>query len=103
MKLLAYPTLGHRVIGGPSACVRAVDYPQLVANAIERLLPALNAIRKVADSTMPIPETIRSAIERASARSEAFNGAGETHTLTHTTVNIGTVRGGVRTMWCSSP
>jgi succinyl-diaminopimelate desuccinylase len=71
-------------------------HPHLGANAIERLLPALDAIRTVADSAMPIPESIRSAIESASARSEAFNGAGETHTLTHTTVNIGTVRGGVR-------
>jgi succinyl-diaminopimelate desuccinylase len=71
-------------------------HPHLGVNAIERLLPALDAIRTVADSTMPIPENIRAAIEKTGGRSEARNGAGETHTLTHTTVTIGMVQGGVR-------
>ena len=71
-------------------------HPHLGVNAIERLLPALDAIRTVADSTLPIPENIRSAIEKTGGRAEALNGAGETHTLTHITVTIGTVQGGIR-------
>jgi succinyl-diaminopimelate desuccinylase len=71
-------------------------HPHLGANAIERLLPALDAIRTVADATMPIPESVRAAIEHASERSEVLSGAGETHTLTHTTVNIGMIQGGGR-------
>ncbi len=69
-------------------------HPHLGVNAIEHLLPALHAIRTVAESTMPIPENIRAAIEKTGGRSEI--GAGETHTLTHTTVTIGMVGGGVR-------
>jgi succinyl-diaminopimelate desuccinylase len=69
-------------------------HPHLGANAIERLLPALDAIRTVAESTMPIPKNIRAAIEKTGERPEI--GAGETHTLTHTTVTIGTVQGGAR-------
>jgi succinyl-diaminopimelate desuccinylase len=71
-------------------------HPHLGANAIERLLPALNAILTVADSTLPVPEDLRAAIEKAAGRSEALLGAGETHTLTHTTVTIGMVQGGAR-------
>jgi succinyl-diaminopimelate desuccinylase len=71
-------------------------HPHRGANAIERLLPALQAILTVADTTMPLPAAARAAIEAASDRSEAHNGAGETHTLTHVTVNIGMVRGGER-------
>ena len=71
-------------------------HPHLGVNAIERLLPALDAIRTVADSTLPIPENIRAAIEKTGERSETLNGAGETHTLTHITVTIGMVQGGVR-------
>jgi succinyl-diaminopimelate desuccinylase len=69
-------------------------HPHLGVNAIERLLPALDAIRTVADSTMPISEHIRAAIEKTGGRSEI--GAGETHTLTHTTVTMAKVEGGVR-------
>jgi len=69
-------------------------HPHLGVNAIERLLPALDAIQTVADSTMPISENIRAAIEKTGGRSEI--GAGETHTLTHTTVTMAKVEGGVR-------
>jgi succinyl-diaminopimelate desuccinylase len=71
-------------------------HPHLGANAIERLLPALAAIRTVAAATMPIPDSVRAAIEHASERSDALDGAGETQTLTHITVNIGMIQGGVR-------
>jgi succinyl-diaminopimelate desuccinylase len=71
-------------------------HPHRGANAIGRLLPALQAILTVADTTMPLPAAARAVIEAASDRSEALNGAGETHTLTHVTVNIGMVRGGER-------
>jgi acetylornithine deacetylase/succinyl-diaminopimelate desuccinylase-like protein len=74
----------------------ASAHPHLGVNAIERLLPALHAIAKVAEGTMPIPPAIGAAIEKASPRSEASTGMGETHTLTHITVNIGMVQGGTR-------
>jgi succinyl-diaminopimelate desuccinylase len=69
-------------------------HPHLGANAIERLLPALDAIQTVTESTMPVPGNIRAAIEKTGGRSEI--GAGETHTLTHTTVTVAMVQGGVR-------
>jgi succinyl-diaminopimelate desuccinylase len=71
-------------------------HPHLGANAIELLLPALNAIRTLTDIVAPIPETMRAAIHKASGISEALNGDGETHTLTHNTVNIGMIQGGIR-------
>jgi succinyl-diaminopimelate desuccinylase len=70
--------------------------PHLGDNAIERLLPALDAIRTMANDAVSIPDSMKVAIEKASAISEKSNGAGETHTLTHITVNIGMVQGGVR-------
>jgi succinyl-diaminopimelate desuccinylase len=69
-------------------------HPHLGVNAIERLLPALHAIPKVAEGAVRIPPAVGAAIEKASLRSET--GAGETRTLTHVTVNIGMVKGGTR-------
>ena len=44
VKLLAYPTLGHRVIVSPSARVRDIDSAQIVAEAIERVpVPGVRA------------------------------------------------------------
>ena len=37
IKLLAYPTLGHRIISSPSARVREIDSAQIVDEAIERV------------------------------------------------------------------
>jgi len=37
IKLLAYPTLGHRIIASPSARVREIDSAQIVDEAIERV------------------------------------------------------------------
>ena len=37
VKLLAYPTLGHRVIVSPSARVRDIDSAQIVTEAVERV------------------------------------------------------------------
>jgi succinyl-diaminopimelate desuccinylase len=71
-------------------------HPHLGVNAIERLLPALDAIRSLANDVTPIPASMKAAIEKASGISEALNGAGETHTLTHITVNIGMMQGGIR-------
>ena len=71
-------------------------HPHLGANAIEHLLPALCAIRTLTAGTAPLPGTMSDAIHKASAVSEALNGAGETMTLTHNTVNIGMIQGGVR-------
>jgi MoxR-like ATPase len=44
VKLLAYPTLGHRVIVSPSARVRDIDAAQIVDEAIERVsVPGVRA------------------------------------------------------------
>lgn len=71
-------------------------HPHLGANAIVHLLPALQAIQGVAQEPVGIPETMKAAIAKASKLSESLNGAGETHTLTHNTVNIGLIQGGIR-------
>jgi succinyl-diaminopimelate desuccinylase len=71
-------------------------HPHLGENAIERLLPALDAIRTLANDPGHIPDAMKIAIKKASGISEALNGAGETHTLTHNTVNIGMIQGGIR-------
>jgi succinyl-diaminopimelate desuccinylase len=71
-------------------------HPHLGSNAIELLIVALNAIRALNSHTAPIPASMQAAIKKASCISEALNGSGETHTLTHNTVNIGMIQGGVR-------
>ena len=44
VKLLAYPTLGHRVIVSPSARVRDIDSAQIVNEAVERVpVPGVRA------------------------------------------------------------
>ena len=44
VKLLAYPTLGHRVIVSPSARVRDIDSAQIVTEAVERVpVPGVRA------------------------------------------------------------
>lgn len=44
VKMLAYPTLGHRVIVSPGARVRSVDSAQIVDECIERVaVPGVRA------------------------------------------------------------
>ena len=44
VKMLAYPTLGHRVIVSPSARVRDIDSAQIVSEAVERVpVPGVRA------------------------------------------------------------
>ena len=44
VKLLAYPTLGHRVIVSPSARVRDIDSAQIVDEAVARVpVPGVRA------------------------------------------------------------
>jgi len=71
-------------------------HPHLGANAILHLVPALQAIQSLSEAPVSIPDTMRRAIEKAAPLSERLNGAGETHTLTHNTVNIGLIQGGIR-------
>lgn len=71
-------------------------HPHLGSNAIEHLIIALTAIQTLSATTASIPDTMRAAIQKAASISEALNGQGETQTLTHNTVNIGMVQGGVR-------
>jgi succinyl-diaminopimelate desuccinylase len=65
-------------------------------NAILRLILALQALMSLEKAEPPIPPAMKVAIDKAGEISEAVNGAGETHMLTHTTVNIGLIQGGVR-------
>jgi acetylornithine deacetylase/succinyl-diaminopimelate desuccinylase-like protein len=64
-------------------------------NAIDRLRAALDAVQRLEDLPVDTPDEITHAIMLASAVSEAASGAGESHTLQHVTVNIGTISGGV--------
>lgn len=64
-------------------------------NAINRLRAALDAVQRLEDLPVDTPDEIAHAIKLASAVSEAASGAGESHTLQHVTVNIGTISGGV--------
>jgi succinyl-diaminopimelate desuccinylase len=64
-------------------------------NAIVRLMDALAALRTLEQLEVPIPAGVHAAMRDARAVSEAISGTGEFHTLSHVTVNIGTVSGGV--------
>ena len=71
-------------------------HPHLGDNAIVRLMSALHAVLDIEKQRPPLPASMRDAIDSAAPISEAVNGAGETHTLTSNTVNIGMIHGGVR-------
>ena len=71
-------------------------HPHLGDNAIMRLMTALHAVVNIEKQQAPLPANVRAAIEKAASLSEALNGAGETHTLTSNTVNIGMIQGGIR-------
>ena len=64
-------------------------------NAIVRLLRALDALRSLESLPVPIPRDVLSAMREAKPLSEAISGAGEFDTLTHATVNLGTISGGI--------
>lgn len=64
-------------------------------NAIVRLMDALAALRTLEEIEVPIPAGVHAAMKDAREVSEAISGSGEFHTLSHVTVNIGTVSGGV--------
>ncbi|MFN0305734.1 MAG: ArgE/DapE family deacylase [Burkholderiales bacterium] len=64
-------------------------------NAIVHLLQALAALRTLESMPVPIPEGVLAAMREAQPVSEAISGRGEFETLTHVTVNIGTIAGGV--------
>jgi succinyl-diaminopimelate desuccinylase len=63
-------------------------------NAIERLMAALGRLAKLRDLSCPIPASVRAVMEAARTVSEAVSGAGEAHTLSHVTLNIGRIEGG---------
>ena len=65
-------------------------------NAILRLIPALQAVSVLEKEASPVPADIKAAIEKAGEISEAVNGTGETRILTHITVNVGLIQGGIR-------
>lgn len=64
-------------------------------NAIVRLMQALGELRTLEALPVPIPEGVLAAMREARPVSEAISGTGEFDTLTHVTVNIGTVSGGI--------
>jgi acetylornithine deacetylase/succinyl-diaminopimelate desuccinylase-like protein len=74
----------------------AAAQPHLGVNAIDRLLPALAALRDLSAKGAAMPADLQALVEQASGLSEPINGAGETHTLKHLTVNVGMIEGGTR-------
>ena len=64
-------------------------------NAIVRLMNALIALRTLEELEVPIPGSVLAAMREARVVSEVISGTGEFNTLSHVTVNIGTVSGGV--------
>jgi succinyl-diaminopimelate desuccinylase len=67
----------------------------LGSNAIERLMTALDRMKEVRALACPIPEPVLAVMRAARAVSEAVSGAGEAHTLSHVTLNIGRIEGGI--------
>ena len=64
-------------------------------NAIDRLLVALAALKRLETLAVAAPVDVRDAIRAAAGISEAISGCGESDTLQRVTVNIGTIKGGV--------
>ena len=64
-------------------------------NAIVRLMQALTELRTLESLSVPIPDGVMRAMLEAEPVSEAISGKGEFDTLTHVTVNIGTIAGGI--------
>ncbi len=63
-------------------------------NAIVRLMQSLDALRTLEAVLVPIPDGVMAAMRDAKPISEEISGPGEFDTLTHVTVNIGTISGG---------
>lgn len=64
-------------------------------NAIVRLMDALSILRTLEQLDVPIPASVMASMREAQPVSEAISGAGEFHTLSHVTVNVGTISGGI--------
>lgn len=64
-------------------------------NAIVHLMAALQALKDLEAMPCPIPEDVLQAMREAQPVSEQISGAGEFATLSHLTVNIGTISGGI--------
>jgi acetylornithine deacetylase/succinyl-diaminopimelate desuccinylase-like protein len=74
----------------------AAAHPHLGDNAIDHLIAALAAVKKIDKGASSLPAAIGAAVEKAAPLSEQLNGAGETRTLTGVTVNTGIIQGGIR-------
>ena len=70
-------------------------HAHLGENAIVLLLRALDVLRTLESLPVPIPGDVLAAMREAKPLSEAISGAGEFDTLTHVTVNLGTISGGI--------
>ena len=64
------------------------------SNAIDRLREALDRLKELEAIPFHAPAAVTEAISNAKEISEALSGAGEAHTLSRVTVNIGTLSGG---------
>jgi acetylornithine deacetylase/succinyl-diaminopimelate desuccinylase-like protein len=64
-------------------------------NAIDRLLAALDALKRLEQLPVAAPREISEAVALAAPLSESLSGAGESDVLQRVTVNIGTIEGGV--------
>ena len=63
-------------------------------NAVDALVDALGAVRRLEDLTPSLPEAVERTIAEARAVSEAESGEGEAETLRRITVNTGRIEGG---------
>ena len=63
-------------------------------NAVDALVDALGAVRKLEALTHSLPEAVERTIAEAKAVSEAESGEGEAETLRRITVNTGRIEGG---------
>ena len=63
-------------------------------NAVDALVDALGAVRRLEDLAPSLPEAVERTIAEAKAVSEVESGEGEAETLRRITVNIGRIEGG---------
>lgn len=72
-------------------------YTHLSQSAIQVTAEIISRIEKLADQEVTLPDDILAAVEAARPELDAALGAGATDIVKQVTVNIGTIRGGVKT------
>ncbi|RIK39023.1 MAG: peptidase [Chloroflexi bacterium] len=72
-------------------------YTHISDNAIKVMANIIRDLEALTDLPVTMPEDVRAAVELARERTDAALGAGATDVLQRVTLNIGTIRGGVKT------